>query len=220
MATIYYIEDDQSIGYIIEKTIEHAGLKGFGFQTIESFFTQFKKQKPDMILLDVMLPDGSGLDVLKKVRETDQQLPIMMISALQSEMDKVIALDLGADDYLTKPFGVLELTSRIQARIRKINLDQKINEGNVIIDDEKHLCLINNQEVYLTNKEYDILKMLLKNKKNVLTKEAIFNYVWETNYMGETRTLDMHIKALRQKLVKHHASLSIITVRGIGYQIE
>jgi two-component system alkaline phosphatase synthesis response regulator PhoP len=220
MATIYYIEDDQSIGYIIEKTIEHAGLKGFGFQTIESFFTQFKKQKPDMILLDVMLPDGSGLDVLKKVRETNQQLPIMMISALQSEMDKVIALDLGADDYLTKPFGVLELTSRIQARIRKINLDQKINEGNVIIDDEKHLCLINNQEVYLTNKEYDILKMLLKNKKNVLTKEAIFNYVWETNYMGETRTLDMHIKALRQKLVKHHASLSIITVRGIGYQIE
>jgi two-component system alkaline phosphatase synthesis response regulator PhoP len=220
MATIYYVEDDQSIGYIIEKTIEHAGLKGFGFQTIEDFFIQFKKHKPDMILLDVMLPDGSGLDVLKKVRETDQQLPIMMISALQSEMDKVIALDLGADDYLTKPFGVLELTSRIQSKLRKMNVDQRITEGNVIIDDEKHLCLINNQEVYLTNKEYDILKMLLKNKKNVLTKEAIFNYVWETNYMGETRTLDMHIKALRQKLVKHQSSLSIITVRGIGYQIE
>jgi two-component system alkaline phosphatase synthesis response regulator PhoP len=220
MATIYYVEDDQSIGYIIEKTIEHAGIKGFGFQTIEAFFTQFKKQKPDMILLDVMLPDGSGLDVLKKVRESDQHIPIMMVSALQSEMEKVIALDLGADDYMTKPFGVLELASRIQAKLRKVSQDHRITEGNVTIDDEKHLCTMNNQEVYLTNKEYDILKMLIKNKKNVLTKEAIFNFVWDTNYMGETRTLDMHIKALRQKLAKHQASIAIITIRGIGYQIE
>jgi two-component system, OmpR family, alkaline phosphatase synthesis response regulator PhoP len=220
MATIYYVEDDQSIGYIIEKTIEHAGIKGYGFQTIEDFFTQFKKQKPDMILLDVMLPDGSGLDVLKKIREVDKLIPIMMVSALQSEMDKVIALDLGADDYMTKPFGVLELTSRIQSKLRKVSRDHKISEGNVIIDDEKHLCTINQNEVYLTNKEYDILKMLIKNKKNVLTKETIFNYVWDTNYMGETRTLDMHVKALRQKLTSNQASISIITIRGIGYQIE
>ncbi len=220
MAIIYYVEDDQSIGYIIEKTIEHAGIKGYGFQKIEDFLIQFKKQKPDMILLDVMLPDGSGLDLLKKIREINQEIPIMMISALQSEMDKVIALDLGADDYMTKPFGVLELASRVQAKLRKVSSDKRLICSNVIIDDEKHLCSINNQEVYLTNKEYDILKLLIKNKGNVLTKEAIFNHVWETNYMGETRTLDMHIKALRQKLEQNQSAIKILTIRGIGYQVE
>jgi two-component system alkaline phosphatase synthesis response regulator PhoP len=220
MPLIYFLEDDQSIGYIIEKTIEHAGLKGVGFQRIEDFMNAFKKQTPDMVLLDIMLPDGSGLDVLKNIRSTHKDVPIMMISALQSEMDKVIALDLGADDYMTKPFGVLEMTSRIQARLRsKDVISQLIQVGNVVIDDDKHQCLINKEEVYLTNKEYSILKLLMKNKGKAMQKELIFQNVWETNYMGETRTLDMHIKSLRQKLLTYGADIEIQTIRSVGYQI-
>lgn len=220
MPLIYFLEDDQSIGYIIEKTIEHAGLKGIGFQKIEDFMRAFKKQTPDMVLLDIMLPDGSGLDVLKTIRLTHKEVPVMMISALQSEMDKVIALDLGADDYMTKPFGVLEMTSRIQARLRSKDVIQQIIQvGNVVIDDDKHQCLINTEEVYLTNKEYSILKLLMKNKGKAMQKELIFQNVWETNYMGETRTLDMHIKSLRQKLLSCEADIEIQTIRSVGYQI-
>jgi two-component system alkaline phosphatase synthesis response regulator PhoP len=220
MTTIYFLEDDQSIGYIIEKTIEHAGLKGIGFQRIEDFMQAFKRQVPDMVLLDIMLPDGSGLDVLKSIRSLNKDVPIMMISALQSEMDKVIALDLGADDYMTKPFGVLEMTSRIQARLRSKDAHhQYIQVGNVIIDDQKHQCLIDSKEVYLTNKEYSILKLLMKNKSKVMQKEIIFQNVWETNFMGETRTLDMHIKSLRQKLLENKADIEIQTIRSVGYQI-
>lgn len=219
MPIIYYVEDDQSISYIIEKTIEHAGLKGKGFQTIESFWDAYKTKQPDMILLDIMLPDGSGLDVLKKIRQTNKTIPIMMLSALQGEMDKVVALDFGADDYMTKPFGVLEMTSRIQARLRHLQMNQKMVIGNIEIDDDKHQCMMGDHEVYLTNKEYDILKMLIKNQGIVLTKESIFQHVWETHFMGETRTLDMHIKSLRKKMDDNHANVGILTVRGVGYQI-
>lgn len=220
MAVIYYVEDDQAIGYVIEKTINHGGLIGKGFKNGSDFFKAYHQERPDMILLDVMLPDVSGLDILKEVRKHDKEIPIMMISALQSEMDKVVALDMGADDYMTKPFGVLELTSRIQAKLRKHFDDQSIKIGNVTIDDKKHLCTINRHEIYLTNKEYDILKLLLKNNGNVVSKETIFKHVWETDFIGETRTLDMHIKSLRTKLKDNLADIEIITVRGIGYHIE
>jgi two-component system alkaline phosphatase synthesis response regulator PhoP len=220
MAIIYFVEDDHSISYIIEKTIEHAGLKGIGFQKIEDFKKAFNKQVPDMILLDIMLPDGSGLDLLKSIRKFNKDVPIMMISALQNEMDKVIALDLGADDYMTKPFGVLEMTSRIQARLRhKLAKQPLIQAGNVQLDDEQHQCKINHKLVYLTNKEYSILKLLLKNRGSVLQKEMIFQSVWETNFMGETRTLDMHIKSLRQKLVENQADIEIQTIRSVGFKL-
>ncbi len=220
MAIIYFVEDDQSIGYIIEKTIQHAGLIGVGFQKSEDFFEKYKEQKPDLILLDVMLPGMSGLDILRDLRKFDKETPIMMVSALQSEMDKVIALDMGADDYMTKPFGVLELTSRIQSKLRK-NPHQKIYQlSNVSLDEKKHSCMINNQEIYLTNKEFSILKLLIKNKDSVVSKESIFKNVWETDFIGETRTLDMHIKSLRQKLKAEEATVEIKTIRGIGYSIE
>ena len=220
MALIYYVEDDQSISYIIEKTIEHAGYTGQGFQTGEAFLTAFKKQRPHMVLLDVMLPDVSGLDLLKIIRKLDTNVPMMMVSALQTEMDKVIALDFGADDYLTKPFGVLELASRIQAKLRKLQDDHKYGLHNLTIDINKYTCKIENKEVSLTNKEFSILKLLLKHQGDVVSKETIFKEVWETEYIGETRTLDMHIKALRQKMALHHATAEIKTIRGIGYQIE
>jgi len=220
MATIYYVEDDQSIGYVIEKTITHAGITGIGFQRGEAFLSVFKKMKPDMVLLDVMLPDMSGLDILKYIRAIDRTTPVMMISALQSEMDKVIALDLGADDYMTKPFGVLELTSRIQAKLRKSSDERTYQLNNIFLDEKKHLFLINQLEVYLTNKEFLILRLLLISKGVVVSKEHIFKQVWETDFIGETRTLDMHIKALREKLEINQAEANIKTIRGIGYQIE
>ncbi|MFU8792714.1 MAG: response regulator transcription factor [Acholeplasmataceae bacterium] len=220
MATIYFVEDDQAISYIIEKTIENAGLTGQAFSTGEAFLSAFKTKRPDMVLLDVMLPDVSGIDLLKIIRKIDHHLPVMMISALQSEMDKVIALDLGADDYLTKPFGVFELTSRIQAKLRKKVKEQLYQLKNVSIDDLKHQCLINQEEVYLTNKEYNILKLLIKNQNQVVSKETIFQDVWETDFIGETRTLDMHIKSLRQKFTAHQADVTIKTVRGVGYTLQ
>ena len=220
MSKIYFVEDDQAIGYVIEKTIEHAGLEGQGFRDGSSFQQAFLKDKPDLILLDLMLPDVSGMDLLKWIRSLDQHTPVMVVSALQSEMDKVIALDQGADDYMTKPFGVLELTSRIQSKLRKQTDDRKYSLGNVLLDDKKHILLINDQNVYLTNKEYAILKLLLKNQKNVVSKETIFKDVWETDFIGETRTLDMHIKALRNKLQDGEATVQITTIRGVGFQIE
>lgn len=220
MALIYFVEDDTSISYIIKKTLEHAGIKGSGFSNAEDFFKAFREKKPDMILLDVMLPEISGIDILKTVRKVDAEVPIMMISALQSEMDKVIALDYGADDYMTKPFGVFELTSRIQARLRKRQSIDSYDYQDIKIDDHKRLFTICEKEVYLTQKEYDILKLLIKEKGRVVSKETIFKMVWDTDFIGETRTLDMHIKSIREKLKNNHSNVSIKTIRGIGYQVE
>jgi two-component system alkaline phosphatase synthesis response regulator PhoP len=220
MALIYFVEDDQSISYIIEKTLDHAGINGFGFSNAEDFFKAFREKRPDMILLDVMLPDVSGIDILKTVRKIDTETPIMMISALQSEMDKVIALDYGADDYMIKPFGVLELTSRIQSKLRKKQSMETYVYKDIIIDDKRHQLIINQNDVYLTQKEYDILRLLIKEKGRVVTKETIFKMVWDTDFIGETRTLDMHIKSLRVKLKGVDSLVSIKTIRGIGYQVE
>ena len=220
MALIYFVEDDQSISYIIEKTLDHAGINGFCFSNAEDFFKAFREKRPDMILLDVMLPDVSGIDILKTVRKIDTETPIMMISALQSEMDKVIALDYGADDYMIKPFGVLELTSRIQSKLRKKQSMETYVYKDIIIDDKRHQLIINQNDVYLTQKEYDILRLLIKEKGRVVTKETIFKMVWDTDFIGETRTLDMHIKSLRVKLKGDDSLVSIKTIRGIGYQVE
>lgn len=220
MPIIYFVEDDHAIGYVIEKTIEHAGLEGRGFRNGETFMNAYQREKPDLILLDLMLPDISGIDLLKWIRENNQEIPVMVVSALQSEMDKVIALDHGADDYMTKPFGVLELTSRIQSKLRKHIEDKKYVLKNVVLDDRKHQLSVSDHIIYLTNKEYDILKLLLKNRNQVVSKEKIFKEVWETDFIGETRTLDMHIKALRNKLTSHQAEVVIQTIRGVGYQIQ
>lgn len=220
MALIYFVEDDQSISYIIEKTLDHAGINGFGFSNAEDFFKAFREKRPDMILLDVMLPDVSGIDILKTIRKIDTETPIMMISALQSEMDKVIALDYGADDYMIKPFGVLELTSRIQSKLRKKQSMETYVYKDIIIDDKRHQLIINQNDVHLTQKEYDILRLLIKEKGRVVTKETIFKMVWDTDFIGETRTLDMHIKSLRVKLKGVDSLVSIKTIRGIGYQVE
>ena len=220
MSKVYYVEDDQSIAYIIQKTLEHAGIEGQGFTSAETFFNAFRHGRPDMILLDVMLPDTSGIDILKTIRKIDKEIPVMMISALQSEMDKVIALDHGADDYMTKPFGILELTSRIQSKLRRSQSMDVYLLKDLTMDDRKHQVCIRDQEIYLTQKEYRILRLLVRENHRVVTKEMIFQKVWDTDYIGETRTLDMHIKSIRQKFTEKDALVSIKTIRGIGYQIE
>lgn len=220
MPIIYYVEDDAAIGYVIEKTIQYAGWTAKGFQKGNDFLVAYGKEKPDMILLDIMLPDMSGLDLIKKIRETNQDIPIMMISALHTEMDKVIALDLGADDYMVKPFGVMELTSRIQSKLRKHPDTVIYRAGNIELNDAMHQISIDHQVIALTNKEYDLLKLLISYDKRVVDRETIFKIVWGTHFIGETRTLDMHIASLRQKLQTAHASMHIKNIRGIGYSLE
>ncbi len=220
MPLIYYVEDDQSISYIIEKTIENANYSGVGFNRGMPFLETFKKKVPDLVLLDLMLPDVSGIDLVRAIRKVNSDIPIIIVSALQDEMDKVTALDAGADDYMTKPFGVLELTSRMQSKLRKLRDYKLLSYENVLIDLRKHLVKIADNEVYMTNKEFDILRVLIKNQNQVVPKENIFRDVWDTTYIGETRTLDMHIKSLRQKLNSNEAKIMIKTIRGVGYQIE
>lgn len=214
---IYYLEDDLSIAYIIQKTLEKAGFEFEGFDKGESFIRAFRQKTPDMVLIDMMLPDISGLEVLKKIRVQDSHIPIMVISALSSEMDKVQALDLGADDYITKPFGILELTSRIQAHLRKVPPKDMFEVGNIRLDLSTHNVFVADEKVHLTNKEFDILFVLMKNQSQVVSKDTLFKEVWHTDVIVETRTLDMHIKSLRQKL--QHANIDIKTVRGVGYHI-
>lgn len=220
MPLVYYVEDDQSISYIIEKTIENANYSGAGFNRGMPFLEAFKKRVPDLILLDMMLPDVSGIDLLKTIRKINMDVPIIIVSALQDEMDKVTALDAGADDYMTKPFGVLELTSRMQSKLRKLKDYKVLTFHNVTIDLRRHVVKIAENEVYMTNKEFDILRVLIKNQGQVVPKEIIFRDVWDTTYIGETRTLDMHIKSLRQKFTSNQSEVIIKTIRGVGYQIE
>jgi two-component system alkaline phosphatase synthesis response regulator PhoP len=220
MPLVYYVEDDQSISYIIEKTIENANYSGVSFNKGMPFLETFKKKIPDLILLDLMLPDVSGIDLVKAIRKINTDVPIIIVSALQDEMDKVTALDAGADDYMTKPFGVLELTSRMQSKLRKLRDYKILSYKNIVIDLRKHIVRISDKELYLTNKEFDILRVLVKNQHQVVPKENIFRDVWDTTYIGETRTLDMHIKSLRQKLSGCQSEAIIKTIRGVGYQIE
>jgi two-component system alkaline phosphatase synthesis response regulator PhoP len=220
MPLVYYVEDDQSISYIIEKTIENANYSGVSFNKGMPFLESFKKKIPDLVLLDLMLPDVSGIDLVKAIRKINTDVPIIIVSALQDEMDKVTALDAGADDYMTKPFGVLELTSRMQSKLRKLRDYKILSYENIVIDLRKHIVKISDKEIYLTNKEFDILRVLVKNQHQVVPKENIFRDVWDTTYIGETRTLDMHIKSLRHKLSGSQSEAIIKTIRGVGYQIE
>src|SRR5690554_3037127 len=166
---VYFVEDDQSISFIINKTLERIGLERQGFLTGKDFLDAYHLRRPDLILLDVMLPDSNGIDLLKTIRETNKTIPIIIVSALFSEMDKVHALDAGADDYVTKPFGVLELSSRIQAKLRNVLSDELVL-ANVKIDLKQYLVYINDQLISLTNKQFDILTFLFKNKYQVLNK--------------------------------------------------
>lgn len=216
---VYYVEDDNSISDVIKKVLLSIDLDYQSFTFGHDLYKAFKKEKPDLILLDVMLPDISGLELLKKIRAIDIKIPIIMISALSSEIDKVIALDYGADDYVTKPFGILELKSRILANTRKIPKHEKITFGCVSISNYKNQAFCHSYDLNLTNKEYDILHYLIIHPNQTISKDEMIDKLWNGEFLGETRVIDVHINSLRKKLLSNNANISIETIFKKGYRV-
>ena len=222
-ASIYIVEDDKNIQEIEMFALKNTGYITEGFENAKSFFTRINEKVPDLILLDIMLPDQDGLEIVKKLREKTEtvKVPIILVTAKTTELDKVKGLDIGADDYLTKPFGVMELISRVKALLRRsksIKEDEYIQIKNITLDSEKRIVTVDDKVCELTFKEFELLKLLMVNAGIVLKREVIMLDVWGTDYEGESRTLDMHIKTLRQKLGE--AGNLIKTVRNVGYKLE
>ena len=222
MALIYVVEDDESIQEIETVALKSSGHDVLTFGNAKDFYKKIMEIIPDLVVLDVMLPDENGNEIIKKLRgqaET-RRIPVIMVTAKTSEMDLVRGIEDGADDYLKKPFSVMELISRVKALIRRtsINEEEIISLYEIEINNVRHSCSVNNIIVPLTYKEHELLKYLMINKGSVMTRDSIMEKVWGTDYEGESRTVDMHIKTLRQKLGK--AGDYIKTVRNVGYVIE
>ncbi len=223
MATIYVVEDDVNIREIERYALKNSGYEVEEFESGAEFFKRLKERIPTLILLDIMLPDEDGLNILSKLRadKNTAKIPVMMVTAKASEMDKVKGLDTGADDYITKPFGVMELISRVKALLRRTSSSQDealLQYGDIVIDNDKHAITVKGQNCELTYKEFELLKYLVINKGIVLSRDKIMNQVWGFDYEGESRTVDMHIKTLRQKL--GDVGSCIKTVRNVGYMVE
>lgn len=222
---IYYVEDDTSIRELVLYALKTAEFQVMGFENAASFYKRMKEQQPDLILLDIMLPDEDGVSILKKLksRPDTENIPVIMMTAKSSEYDKVLGLDSGADDYITKPFGVMELISRVKAVIRrsdrsKGSAGEVLKIGELVLDEQKHEVYARGQGVSLTFKEFELLSYLMKNRGLVLSRDKILNTIWNYEYEGESRTVDVHIGSLRQKLGT--CGDFIKTIRGIGYKIE
>lgn len=219
MALVYIVEDDGNIREIETFALKNAGYEIRDFACAKDFYRETEREKPDIILLDIMLPDEDGLTVLKKLRNSagTKNIPIIMVTAKTSEIDKVKGLDTGADDYMTKPFGVMELISRVKALLRRSHVSEEklLQIGNVCLDEERRLVTVEDEPCELTYKEYELLKLLMNRAGIVTTRDMILDRVWGTDFEGESRTLDMHIKTLRQKL--KGAGEMIRTVRNVGY---
>ncbi len=220
MALIYIVEDDTDIREMETYALKSAGLSVAAFADSETFFETLAERLPDLVLLDIMLPGEDGMTVLRKLRKAHatQAIPIMMVSAKTSETDRVKGLDSGADDYLIKPFGIMELVSRCKALLRRANrLVPVLAYETIEMDDERHRVTVEGRDVELTFKEYALLKFLLENCGTTVTRERLMEAVWGFAFTGETRTVDMHVKTLRHKLGP--AGALILTVRNVGYQL-
>ena len=215
---IYSVEDDKDIAYLIKVALENSGYEVISFGDAESFLKTFKEKKPDLILLDMMLPKIQGHELLKYLREdiTNNDIDIIIVSANKLLADKVDGLNLGADDYIEKPFEVLELISRVNARFRK-NKSHVYEIKDLVIDEGKHTVFKNNVEIELTNTEFNLLLLLVKEKGKVLNRDYLIEKLWGEDTAFETRTIDMHIKNLRKKL---NDSTLILTIHGVGYKIN
>ncbi len=221
---IYLVEDDNNIRELVLYTLTSSGLPAKGFASPADFWPAIELELPDLILLDIMLPGEDGLSVLKKLRSTTAtaSLPVMLLTAKGSEYDKVVGLDSGADDYVTKPFGMMELLARIKAMLRraektKPSIAQEFHIGQLYVCPAQHAVRVNGSEVSLTYKEFELLHLLLQNQSVVLTRDRLLNEIWGYGFDGESRTVDVHIRTLRQKLGE--AGDYIETVRGVGYKI-
>ena len=223
MALIYILEDDRNIREIDEIALKNADYEVVSFETAAEFGKRLKERVPDLLLLDLMLPDADGLRLVTQLRQNvmTMSLPVIMVTAKTTEIDKVRGLDSGADDYLTKPFSVMELISRVKALLRRSMKGLKervITIGEISLDVERRKVTVAGERCELTYKEYELLKLLMNNAGIVTPREEILSKVWETDFEGESRTIDMHIKTLRQKLGS--SANRIKTVRNVGYLFE
>ena len=220
---IYLVEDDDSIRELVLYTLHTTGFEAEGFQNAAGFWQAVEKELPQLVLLDIMLPDEDGLHILKRLRAGAEtaDLPVMMLTAKSSEYDRVVGLDSGADDYLPKPFGMMELVSRVRALLRRAAKpaaeDKLFTAGSLAVDVKRRAVTVEGEPVILTYKEFELLCYLLENRGVVLSRDQILTKIWDYNYSGETRTVDVHIRTLRQKL--GDAGALIETVRGVGYRL-
>ena len=218
---IYLLEDDDSIGDLVIYTLQSQGMEAKGFPRPSAFWEAMAEHTPSLVLLDIMLPEEDGISVLKQLRSSARtcRLPVIMLTAKGPEHDKVLGLDAGADDYLAKPFGMMELLSRIRALLRRTEREVNIYRCDVLtVNQTRHTVTVNGREVVLTQKEFEVLCLLLKNRGQVLSRERLIEDVWGYAFTGESRTVDVHVRTLRQKLGE--AGAYIETVRGYGYKIS
>ena len=222
MALIYIVEDDESIREIETIALKNSNYIVSAFENAKEFYKKLDELVPDLILLDVMLPDESGYDIVRKLRKrpATQDIPIIMVTAKTTEMDMIKGLDGGADDYIKKPFSIMELITRVKALLRRTAKEEPklLKLDDLVIDHERHVVTVNNEPVDLTYKEYELLRLLMGSQGIVMTREVIMRSVWVTDFEGETRTVDMHIKTLRHKLGDYGSRIK--TVRNVGYVIE
>lgn len=220
---IYCVEDDGSIRDLMIYTLNSAGFEAKGFDSGDSFFDALQTEKPQLIMLDIMLPGEDGLSILKRLRmqPATKDIPVIMATAKGTEYDKVTGLDLGADDYLSKPFGMMEMISRVKAVLRRtdpIKDVKMLKIGNLELNSETYIVLANKERIQLTLKEYNLLRTFMENPGRVFTRDQLLEMIWGTDYIGETRTVDVHIGTLRTKLGEYGSYIE--TVRGVGYRME
>ena len=221
---IYLVEDDNSIRELVIYTLQSTGFEARGFACGADFWEGMKEDMPELVLLDIMLPDEDGISIVKKMREDARlsDVPVILVTAKGTEIDKVRGLDAGADDYIAKPFGILEMISRVKAVLRRSKSQEasveELSAGNIRMNVEKHRVYVDDELIELTYKEFELLRVFLSNAGNVMPRNLLMDRVWGTTFEGESRTLDMHIKTLRKKLGE--AGERIHTVRNVGYHLE
>lgn len=215
---IYVIEDDYNIQEIVKLALESNGYEVKTFDNALDALEMMRNAKPDMAIFDVMLPGMDGISAVKKIRETDEKMPILILSAKDSELDKIQGLDSGSDDYMTKPFSVLELTARVRTLLRRTKPKNYILKTPTIsIDKSIHTIKLNDEVIELTHKEYQLLVYLIENKQRVISREELLSSIWGYDFIGESRALDVHIRALRKKL-NDDGERYIKTIRSVGYR--
>ena len=222
MEQIYLLEDDDSIRKLVVYALESQGYQAEGFERPSLFWKAMESGRPDLVLLDIMLQEEDGLAVLQKIRSAagTKNLPVIMLTAKNTEYDRVLGLDSGADDFISKPFGIMELVARVRAVLRRTSPaaeDREYTMGPLTVSPQRHEVRVNGQEVILTNKEFELLCLLLEHQGMAMTRDAIMDGVWGQEFSRENRTLDVHIRTLRTKLGE--AGSCIETVRGVGYKI-
>ena len=220
---IYCVEDDSSIRELTVYALNASNLPALGLECAQELWQQLAQEQPELILLDIMLPDEDGISILKKLRAAPAtaDIPVIMATAKGTEFDKVIGLDLGADDYLAKPFGMMEMVSRVKAVLRRVNhvpVAAVLTHKGISLNESSHQVFVDGKKIELTIKEYQLLRLFLKNPGVAFTRENLLSSVWESEFQGETRTVDVHIASLRLKLGS--AGEAIKTVRGVGYRLE